>query len=183
VLNKREIRQINREHWDRYVVDFEYDVHGCQDRAYNIIKGLNKTDKNTICLNPIPLHKWAQYYQELSTIKEEVTTLAENEVSVNPIALDGLLLILKSFKIKRAPITDKMNIELIKRASLSYLLEFMEFLNTCFKTGSIPGEWKEAVISPIFKKGKRIECFNCRVTSLLNSCSKIYSKNIIKQSA
>jgi hypothetical protein len=134
VLNKREIRKISREHWDQYVVDLEYDVHGCQDTAYNIIKELNKTDKHTICLNPIPLHKWAQYYQELLTIKEEVTTtLAENEVSVNPIALDGLLVILKSFKIKRAPITDEMNIELIKRASLSYLLEFLEFLNTCFK--------------------------------------------------
>jgi hypothetical protein len=31
-------------------------------------------------------------------------------------------------------------------------LKFLEFLNTCWKTGSIPDEWKGAVISSIFKK-------------------------------
>jgi hypothetical protein len=52
----------------------------------------------------------------------------------------------------------------------------LEFFNTCWKTGSIPDEWKGAVISPIFKKGNRIECSNYRGISLLNSSYKIYEK-------
>jgi hypothetical protein len=56
-------------------------VRGRQDKAYKIIKELNKIEKDTIRLNAIPLHEWEQYYQELWTSKEEVTTtLAENEV-------------------------------------------------------------------------------------------------------
>jgi hypothetical protein len=76
--------------------------------------------------------------------------LAENEVNVDPITLDELLLTLKSFKNKRAPGPDEMKIELIIKALLSYLLKF---LNTWWKTGSIPDEWKGGVISPIFKEG------------------------------
>jgi hypothetical protein len=48
--------------------------------------------------------------------------------------------------------------------------------NIGWRTGSIPGKWKEAIISPIFKKGNRIEWRNCRGVSLLNSSYKIYAK-------
>jgi hypothetical protein len=50
-----------------------------------------------------------------------------------------------------------MNIKIIiKKASFSYLLKFLKFLTTCWKTGLIPDEWKGAVISPIFKKENRM---------------------------
>jgi hypothetical protein len=70
-----------------------------------------------------------------------------------------------------------MNTELIKKkASLPYNLKCFEFLNKCWKTCSIPDVWKEAVISPILKKGKRIECSNYRGISLLDSSYKIHAK-------
>jgi hypothetical protein len=78
--------------------------------------------------------------------------VAENEVNVDPITLDEILLTLKSFKNKISLGPDEMNIEFIRKVSISYLLKFLEFLNTCWKTRSIPDEWKGAVISPIFTK-------------------------------
>lgn len=30
-------RKTNRQYWDQYVADLEYDVHGCQHTAYKII--------------------------------------------------------------------------------------------------------------------------------------------------
>jgi hypothetical protein len=78
--------------------------------------------------------------------REVATILAESEVNVGPITLDELLLTLKSSNNKRAPVPDEMNIELIKTASLSYILKFLEFLYRCWKTGSILDEWKGAVI-------------------------------------
>jgi hypothetical protein len=63
-----------------------------------------------------------------------------------------LLLTLKGYKNEKASGSDEINIELITKASLSYLLKFFEFLNTCWKTGYNPDEWKPAVISPIFNR-------------------------------
>jgi predicted Zn-dependent protease len=68
---KKEVRKINRQHWDQYIVDLEYDMHRNQYRAYKIIKELNNAEKDTVCLIPIPLHQWEQYYRELWTIKEK----------------------------------------------------------------------------------------------------------------
>jgi hypothetical protein len=93
--------------------------------------------------------------------------------------LDKLLLTLRSFKNKKTPDPEDMNIELIKKASLSHLLKILEFLNTCWKTGFIPDEWKEAMIFPIFKKGNRIECSNYKGKSLLTPLKNI-CKSIIK---
>jgi retron-type reverse transcriptase len=62
------------------------------------------------------------------TSKEVRTTLAENKVNADPITLDYLLVTLKSFIYKRAPGVDKMNTELIKKASHSYLLNFWNLL-------------------------------------------------------
>ena len=36
VITKIEVRKLNRESWDRYVSNFEYDVHGAQTMAYKI---------------------------------------------------------------------------------------------------------------------------------------------------
>jgi hypothetical protein len=57
---KKEVRKTNRQQQDCYIVDLEYDMHEYQDKAYKIMKELNKTEKDTICLNPIPLHQRVQ---------------------------------------------------------------------------------------------------------------------------
>jgi hypothetical protein len=75
--------------------------------------------------------------------KKLPTTVAENEVNVDPITLDEILLTLKSFKNKIALWPDEMNIEFIRKVSISYLLKFLEFFNTCWKTRSILLNGKE----------------------------------------
>jgi hypothetical protein len=71
-----------------------------------------------------------------------------------------------------------MNIELIKEASLSHLLQFLERFDMCLKIGSIPDEWEDAVISPMFIEDNRSECSNYRGISLLNSSYKIYCQRL-----
>ena len=45
-----------------------------------------------------------------------------------------------------------------------------------YRENRIPNEWRNAVITPIFKKGDRRELKNYRGTNILNTCYKIYSK-------
>jgi hypothetical protein len=76
--------------------------------------------------------------------------MAKGEVNVDPITMDERLLTLRS--LKETPGRDDTNIELMRKALPSYLLKVLEFLDTCWKTGSIPDECKEAVMCLILKK-------------------------------
>ena len=48
--------------------------------------------------------------------------------------------------------------------------------NIIFESGVTPGDWRSAVIVPLYKgKGERTECSNYRGISLLNMVGKIYT--------
>jgi len=40
---------------------------------------------------------------------------------------------------------------------------------------TLPTEWTEGIICPIYKKGNRMICSNCRPITLLNVVYKIFS--------
>jgi hypothetical protein len=71
---KRETLKINREHWRKYVADLEYDVYGHQDKAFKILKDLNKETNDNVRLNPIkifvPTKKktYFQYHQMMKIL-------------------------------------------------------------------------------------------------------------------
>ena len=53
------------------------------------------------------------------------------------------------------------------------------FSNLSFKEGIVPSEWKEANITPLFKKGSRCKTENyrpVRLTSVLSNCYANYLK-------
>jgi hypothetical protein len=45
---KRDTRELNRNSWNIKINNIEYDVHGCQEVAYAILRGLNKTERDKI---------------------------------------------------------------------------------------------------------------------------------------
>jgi hypothetical protein len=51
----------------------------------------------------------------------------------------------------------------------------LQFLNNIYRENHIPDEWRNAVITPIFKKGDRRKLKNYRGISILNTCHKIYT--------
>lgn len=174
---KRETRKLNREHWNRYVANLEYDVHGKQDKAFKILKNLNKEMKDNVQLNPIAANEWLDFFETLWTTKEQDPFVwIPNDVNVDPITLDELMLCLKQFKNKKSPGSDDINIELLKYAPPTLLIRLLDLLNRCWKTGHVPEEWNLAIVIPIYKKGNRHDCNNYRGISLLNSCYKLYSK-------
>jgi hypothetical protein len=57
------------------------------------------------------------------------------------------------------------------------LKEFkLRLLNNIYRKNLFPNEWRNAVITPTFKKGDRREPHNYGGNSILNTCYKIYSK-------
>ena len=49
-------------------------------------------------------------------------------------------------------------------------------INVAWKKGEIPGEWGNAIICPVYKKGDKSECRNYRGISLLPHITKIYER-------
>jgi len=84
--------------------------------------------------------------------------------------------VLKLTKRGKTPGQDDTNSELYKYATEEFKLSLLQFLNNIYRENCIPSEWRNAVITPIFKKGDRRELQNCRRISILNTCYKIYSK-------
>jgi len=83
---------------------------------------------------------------------------------------------LKLTKNGKPPGQDNINSELYKYAPEEFKLRLLQFLNNIYRANCIPDEWRNVVITPIFKKGDRREPKNYRGISILNTCYKIYSK-------
>ena len=55
----------------------------------------------------------------------------------------------------KTPGQDNINSELYKYAPEEFKLRLLHFLNNMYRESSIPDKWRNAVISPIFKKDDR----------------------------
>ena len=53
--------------------------------------------------------------------------------------------------------------------------------NVVWKEGVAPGNWKNAVIVPVYKKGSRLECTNYRGISLINIVGKVFARVLNKR--
>jgi len=76
----------------------------------------------------------------------------------------------------KTPGQDNINSELHKYAPEEFKLRLLQFLNNIYGEDRIPNEWRNSVITPIFKKGDRREPKNYRGISILNTCCKLHSK-------
>jgi hypothetical protein len=107
--------------------------------------------------------------------------IASNDENIDPIELDELLSALKQFKNKKAPGSDKINIELLKEAPFTLLIRLLDLINTCWRTGHAHEEWNVAVVIPVHREESRNDFNNYRGISQLNSCYKIYSEILINR--
>jgi hypothetical protein len=52
--------------------------------------------------------------------------------------------------------------------------EINKLINSVFNKEELPQQWKESIILPIYKKGDKTDCSNCRGISLLSTTYKFY---------
>jgi len=79
-----------------------------------------------------------------------------------------------------APGPHGIQAKLLKHASESLALPLAQLYQSLFFTSEIPKEWKLAVVTPVFKKGKSTDVSNYRPISLTSLGCKLM-KSIMKQ--
>jgi hypothetical protein len=83
---------------------------------------------------------------------------------------------LRSYK---SPGTDQIQAEFIKAGGETLYSEIHRLICSIWNKEGLPQQWKESIIVPIYKKGDKTECNNCRGISFLSAAYKIVSNILL----
>jgi Reverse transcriptase (RNA-dependent DNA polymerase) len=91
---------------------------------------------------------------------------------LNPMGAYEVQLYLQSLASKKAAAADEIPMFLVKRVARLVAFPLAEVNNTSFALGEFPDPFKPALVTPLFKKGDRLDVKNYRPVSVLPSFSK-----------
>ena len=102
-----------------------------------------------------------------------VITSTLSNITTSPAEVESLL---KQLDTNKSPGHDGIPTRLLKEAAAELAPSLATLYNLSFQTGDIPQDWKDATVSPIYKKGAKTSPTNYRPISLLSITSKIQEK-------
>jgi hypothetical protein len=148
--------------------------------VYTILKQIRNDVKETARIQGnIDKNVFLQYYEKLwntTNINELQLEYNSADYSHASINFDELEKELELTKNGKTPGQGNINSELYKYAPEEFKLRILQFLNNKHRENRIQNEWRNALITPIFKNFNRKEPKNYRGISILNTCYNIYSK-------
>ena len=101
-----------------------------------------------------------------------------NSVQFTPYEVETVL---KSLKTGKASGPDSINNRILKELSQPLSYPLCDLSNYSIATGKVPAIWKQANITPIFKKNDVSDLTNYRPISLLSSIGKVLEKLVHKR--
>ena len=125
--------------------------------------------------------RWKEHFEGLYQEMDEPGLHMPNGATT---VLEGDLEIMKEevrrnvgrLKKRKAPGICGIVPEMLK-AGDEVMVEWMaKLFNLVWREGVVPGDWKKAVITPIFKKGSRLDCANYKGISLLSIVGKVFGR-------
>jgi len=90
-------------------------------------------------------------------------------------------LAIEKLKSRKSSGIDQILAELIKAGGGTICYDFHKLIVSVWNKEELPEEWKESVIVPIYKKGDKADCSNCRGMSLLPTMYKILSNILLSR--
>ena len=91
------------------------------------------------------------------------------EITVDP---NGVLKLLNKLKIHKASGPDGLSARVLKECSSEIAPILALIYNETLAQGTVPDDWRQANVAPIFKKGKKYDAANYRPVSLTCICCK-----------
>ena len=88
---------------------------------------------------------------------------------------DWICTIINKLKTNKASGTDNITGELIKHGGRTLKQKIYKIICNIWNTETLPAQWNEGIICPIYKTGDRLNCNNYRPIMLLNTTYKIYA--------
>ena len=98
------------------------------------------------------------------------------EITVDP---NGVLKLLNNLKIHKAPGPDGLSARVLKECSSEIAPILSLIYNEALARGTVPDDWRQANVAPIFKKGEKYDAANYRPVSLTCICCKTLEHIIV----
>ena len=142
----------------------------CRDKEGNLL--VNKTDV---------LSRWRDHFDNLlngnESESERAEVLLENDdIAVDPPTKEEVYEAVKSLKNSKAAGPDGIPAELLKHAGDSLITILHEVILSIWTNESLPLQWMEGALCPLYKKGDRLLCENYRGICLLNTAYKVFAR-------
>ena len=98
------------------------------------------------------------------------------EITVDP---KGVLKLLNGLKVHNAPGPDGLSARVLKECS-SEIAPILAFIyNESLAQGTVPDDWRQANVAPVYKKGEKYDAANYRPVSLTCICCKTLEHIIV----
>jgi hypothetical protein len=127
------------------------------------------------------LQRWKQYFCDLQSLNDPQPEIdAENitynnEEEVPPPTYYEVTQVIEKLKTHKAAGSDNISAELIKAGGTVLKQRIHKLIERIWEEETLPNEWTEGIICPIYKKGDRMLCSNYRPITLLNVVYKIFT--------
>ena len=119
--------------------------------------------------------------EDTKNIPEPMLLFAGNqEQMINTVDITEEIVVkmLKSLKEDKTPGVDEMHPKFLKEVRNEIGAIITELFIESIKTGDIPKDWRDAIVTPLFKKGSRSDTSNYRPVSLTCNVCKVLEKII-----
>ena len=145
-----------------------------------------RQDGELITENSKVLERWAEYFEGILNADngqddDYQPPHGGPDPFINPPTLEEAKEVINHMKNHKAPGEDLITAELIKYGGGELHIQIHNLLTRIWQEEKIPTEWETALITPIHKKGSKLQCKNYRGISLLNVSYKILTKLIAKR--
>ena len=128
------------------------------------------------------LIRWAEYFKELlnrENEREKLETIKKTEGPIKEVSTEEVRKAIKKMKAGKATGPSDTSIELIKALDEYGIGWITELMQTIFRDGKMPDDWRKSTIIPIFKrKGDVLECKNYRGIKLMEHVLKALERII-----
>ena len=91
---------------------------------------------------------------------------------------EGVAKLLRNLNPHKATGPDQISAQLLKTNAKQFPEPLSKLFQASIDEGKIPGDWKEALVTPLFKKGDKSTPSNYRPVSLTSICSKVLEHTI-----
>jgi hypothetical protein len=141
----------------------------CKDKSGNILSEHRDT-----------LQRWKQYFCDLQSMNTRYKELIPENTILNngevpPSTYYEVSQAIKKLRTHKAAGSDNIPAELIKHGGTELKRRIHKLIRKIWEEETLPTEWTEGIICPIYKKGDRKICSNYRPITLLNVAYKIFT--------
>jgi len=174
------IRQIEENHKKNGSRKFFSEIQNLKQQ--NIRFPFMCKDENNIVItqtNQI-LNRWKDYFRAILNLDsnhriQPITSDNQTEVVIQPLSYIEVCLIINKLKSNKAGGTDNIIPELVKQGGRTLKQRLYKLILMIWEKEQLPNQWKEGIICPMYKKGDRLDCTNCRPITLLKVAYKIFA--------